>query len=33
MNLNKLKAVELTGDKEELTTEFKVKVARSCATG
>ena len=26
---SKLRVVELTGDKEELTTEFKAKVARS----
>ena len=33
INSSKLRAVELTGDKEELTTEFKAKVARSCTTG
>ena len=33
MNSSKLRAVELTGDKEELTTEFKAKFARSCTTG
>ena len=33
MNSSKLRVVELTGDKEELTTEFKAKVARSCTTG
>ena len=30
---SKLKAVELTGDKGELTTEIKAKVARSCTPG
>ena len=33
LNLSKLRMVELTGDKEELTTEFKAKVARTCTTG
>ena len=33
VNSSKLRAVELTGDNEELITEFKAKVARSCTTG
>ena len=33
MNSSKLRAVELIGDKEELTIEFKAKVARSCTPG